>query len=674
MDKVVQRKVSGVVLGRAGSNQVDAVKIVPRQAFAEGFTKVQNQRVLRQSYTLMDDVKSQVELLSRIFSEKQKMNKELSDKIEQSQIQLDYAVKQTQLEAEKVQILSSRQGFISFKTENLYVEVSRFMEDVDKFEDKCVKCSKGYISKLAQIKELKEVIDTVIAADKLNKSIVINVEKQLHQYHSSYEKVNSALQDLIERKHITKIHNENINADISNKLDRQHHIEHEFDIHSQRINELKEFRDIAKLNFEVNKNKLLRLTGRQDTNKKTHDESIHKLGLLIDSARARSVDLEDGFKVANAQYQDKLVTQSKCVEKQSMLQEAIITCEASNKILQDRVEAALMALDGAIGVKDVACQNAEKMRKVLSLKFNEAELAEARASTLEKELQDYYAQTIDKMSMLKALRHKEPKLHAILSEEVVNARQQEVSLVASIDETAVRAAKNAVYLEQLTSTSNKLDEASADLNINTKKLLDLNGKTERQLSNVSDTLTVTAKAKSELASYQSLLMAHGKLSHKLEQLSADCDRLKSKRVSLEHDITNFSSMTQSQKNYPLQVDNKVELPLEYIKQAQAELDTFRDACNRELRAESETIRIVINNIENRKSSPSYLLREKKELEVIQDEVNRLIRSKQAGLDVSEKVTSSLLFRNVATPFKKPSKTSIAVKATSPDYLFDEYSK
>ena len=622
----------------------------------------------------MDDVKSQVELLSRIFSEKQKVNKELSDKIEQSHIQLEYAIKQTQVEAEKVQILSSRQGFISFKTENLFVEVSRFMEDVDIFEDKCGKFSNRYFSKLAQIKELKKVIDMATVADKLNRNIVVNVEKKLQQHHNTYIKVNCELQNTIERKNMAKIHSENINADIKDKLDRQQHIEHELDIHGQRLNELKESRDMAKLNFEVNKNKLIRLTGRQVANKKSHDESIHKLGLLIDSARIKTVDLEDRFNAASEQYQDKLITQSKCVEKQSMLQEAIISYETSNKILKDNVEASSIALEGAISVKNVTYKNSEEMRKVLSLKFKEAEIAEARANTLEKELQDYYAQTIDKMSMLKALRQKEPKLHATLSEEVVNVKLQEVSLVASLDEIAARATKNGLYLEQLASILSKLEETNANLNIDAKQISDLNVKTEHHISNAKDNLTVTAKAKSELTSYQSLLMAHGKLSHKLEQLCVACDQLKCKRVSLEQDITNFSSMMQSQKNFPLAVDNKVALPLEYIKQAQAELDTFRDACNRELRAESETIRIVINNIENRKSSPSYLLREKKELEVIQDEVNRLIRSKQAGFEVSEKVTSSVSFNTTATPFKKPSKTTIAVKATSPDYLFDEYSK
>ncbi len=674
MEKIVQRKVGGIVTGKANNSQVDAVKIVTRQPFAENRTKVQNQRVFRQNYTLMDDVKSQVELLSRIFSEKQKMNKELSDKIEQSQIQLEYAIKQTQVEAEKVQILSSRQGFISFKTENLFFEVSRFMEDVDTFEDKCGKFSNRYSSKLAQIKEWKKVFDMATAADNLNRSIVVNIERKLQQHHNAYITVNCELQTMIERKNMTKIHNENINADIKDKLDRQQSIENELTIHGQKLNELKESRDMAKLNFEVNKNKLIRLIARQVANKKSHDESIHKLGSLIDSARIKSVDLEDRSKSASEQYQDKLITQSKCVEKQSMLQEAIINYETTNKILKDNVEASLIALEGTISMKDITCKNSEEMRKVLSSKFKEAEIAEARANTLEKELQDYYAQTIDKMSMLKALRQREPKLHATLSEVVVNVKLQEVSLVASLDEIAARATKHGLYLQQLASILSKLDETNANLNIESTQISDLNVKTENHISNASDNLAVIAKAKNELTSYQSLLMTHDKLSHKLEQLCADCDQLKCKRVTLEQDITNFISMMQSQKTCPIAVDNKVVLPLEYINQAQAELDTFRDACNRELRAESETIIIVINNIENRKSNPSYLLREKKELEAIQDEVNRLIRSKQADLVVSEKVSSSVSFNTIATPFKKPSKTTIAVKATSPDYLFDEYSK
>jgi hypothetical protein len=674
MERILQRKLSGFTVGKVNNNTVvDVSTKTQTQQLPESRTK--GQKVIRQNVTLIDDVKSQVDALSRIFSEKQKMNKELADKIEERHMQLEYALKQTQLEAEKVQILSSRQGFISFKTEILNADVTQFLFDVNKFEVNCNDFNGKYNSKLAEILELKETKEMVLATDKLNKQIVLKIEKILQQHLDTYNKLSIALQTMIEKKSIVIVNNRNIKTAIDEKNDRQLCIEQELTIHGQKLNDLKVSRDNEKLNFQVNKNKLQRLVDRQDSNKNIHDESINKSGLLIDNTRKIIVDLEKQLKDANVLYQEKLITQSKCLEKQSMMQESIVSYESSNKFLHDQVVSSSQTLKDAMNVKDSLSIMVEEMQKVLRTKITEVETAEARANTLEKELQDYYAQTINKMNLMKSLRQNEPKLYSILSEEIAKVRLQEVSLISSIDELSTKAIESHEYLEKMNIALSKSETKISALNEKVNKISDVNVKSENQIANARNDLISTAEIKRELVRYYSLLTAHYELSCKLDKLCVDCDQLKSKKVSLEQDITNFSTMTQSQKNTQVVIDtSKVTLPAQDMKQAQSEIEAFRAVCNRELRAESDSTRIVINNIENRKSSPSYLLREKKELEVIQDEVNRMIRSKQTSFETSDNSYGPAKSSIIATPFKKPLKTTLVVKATSPDYLFDEYSK
>lgn len=672
LERTLHRKLSGFTSSKVNNTVVDVSTKTQKQQLPESRTK--GQKVIKQNVILIDDVKSQVDALSRIFSEKQKMNKELTDKIEERHMQLEYALKQTQLEAEKVQILSSRQGFISFKTEILNADVTQFLFDVNKFEVNCNDFNGKNNSKLAEILELKEVKEMVLATDTLNKEIVLKIEKILQQHLDTYNKLSIALQTMIEKKSIVIVNNRNIKTAIDEKNGRQLCIEQELTIHGQKLNDLKVSRDNEKLNFEVNKNKLQRLVDRQDSNKNTHDECINKSGLLIDNARKIIADLEKQLKDANVLYQEKLITQSKCLEKQSMMQESIVSYESSNKFLHDQVASFSQMLQDAMNIKDSLSIMVEEMRKVLRTKITEVETAEARANTLEKELQDYYAQTINKMNLMKSLRQNEPKLYSILSEEIAKVRLQEVSLISSIGELATKAIESHEYLEKMNIVLSNSETKISALKEKVNKISEVNVKSETQIENARKDLISTAEIKRELVRYHSLLTAHYELSCKLDKLCVDCDQLKGKKVSLEQDITNFSTMTQSQKNTQVVIDiSKVALPAQDMKQAQSEIEAFRAVCNRELRAESDSTRIVIKNIENRKSSPSYLLREKKELEVIQDEVNRMIRSKQTSFETSDSygpAKSSI----IATPFKKPLKTTLVVKATSPDYLFDEYSK
>ncbi len=671
LERTLHRKLSG--FSKVNNTVVDVSTKTQKQQLPESRTK--GQKVIKQNVILIDDVKSQVDALSRIFSEKQKMNKELTDKIEERHMQLEYALKQTQLEAEKVQILSSRQGFISFKTEILNADVTQFLFDVNKFEVNCNDFNGKYNSKLAEILELKEVKEMVLATDTLNKEIVLKIEKILQQHLDTYNKLSIALQTMIEKKSIVIVNNRNIKTAIDEKNGRQLCIEQELTIHGQKLNDLKVSRDNEKLNFEVNKNKLQRLVDRQDSNKNTHDESINKSGLLIDNTRKIIVDLEKQLKDANVLYQEKLITQSKCLEKQSMMQESIVSYESSNKFLHDQVVSFSQMLQDAMNIKDSLSIMVEEMRKVLRTKITEVETAEARANTLEKELQDYYAQTINKMNLMKSLRQNEPKLYSILSEEIAKVRLQEVSLISSIGELVTKAIESHEYLEKMNIALSNSETKISALKEKVNKISEVNVKSETQIENARKDLISTAEIKRELVRYHSLLTAHYELSCKLDKLCVDCDQLKSKKVSLEQDITNFSTMTQSQKNTQVVIDiSKVALPAQDMKQAQSEIEAFRAVCNRELRAESDSTRIVIKNIENRKSSPSYLLREKKELEVIQDEVNRMIRSKQTSFETSDNSYGPAKSSIIATPFKKPLKTTLVVKATSPDYLFDEYSK